>query len=66
MYKIQTANNRTEKRLRIYLQQRDNIKNKLNRLKIDPRRELDAHPLHGRLSGKWSCWLSSNIRIIYS
>ncbi len=66
MYKIQIANDKTEKRLREYIQQRNDIKNKLDRLKIDPRRELDAHPLHGKLAGKWSCWLGSNIRIIYS
>jgi len=42
------------------------IKEKLDKLKIDPRRNLGAHPLHGRLEGKWSCWLGSNIRMIYS
>lgn len=66
MYRFQIANTRTEKRLREYIRQREDIKNKLDRLKIDPRRELNAHPLHGRLTGKWSCWLGSNIRIIYS
>ncbi len=49
MYKIQIANDKTEKRLREYIQQRNDIKNELDRLKIDPRRELDAHPLHGKL-----------------
>ena len=39
---------------------------KLERLKTNPRAELGAHPLHGRLSGKWSCWLGDNIRMIYS
>ncbi len=66
MYDIHIANDKTEKRLREYIKQRGDIKNKLDRLKIDPRRELDAHPLHGRLAGKWSCWLGSNMRIIYS
>ncbi len=66
MYKIQIANDKAEKRLRKYIQQRNDIKNKLERLKVDPRRELGAHPLHGRLDGKWGCWLGSNIRIIYS
>lgn len=66
MYRLQIANDRTEKRLREYIEQRSDIKNKLDRLKIDPRRELDAHTLHGRLVGKWSCWLGSNIRMIYS
>ena len=49
MYKIQIANDKTEKRLREYIQQRNDIKNKLDRLKIDPRRELDAHTVHGKL-----------------
>ena len=66
MYKIQIASSKIEKMLRGYIQQRDDIKNKLDRLKIDPRRELNAHSLHGRLAGKWSCWLGSNIRIVYS
>ena len=43
---------------------RENIK--LERLKENPRERIGAHPLHGRLKGKWSCWLGSNIRIIYS
>lgn len=66
MYTLLIANDKAEKRLREYIQQREDIKNKLDRLKTDPRRELDAHPLHGRLDGKWSCWLGSNLRMIYS
>lgn len=66
MYEIFTANSKTEKRLLEFIKIRKDISEKLNRLKIDPRMELDAHPLHGRLSGKWSCWLGSNIRMIYS
>lgn len=66
MYKILTANTRVEKRLKEYIELRKNIRNKLERLKINPRNELGAHQLHGRLKGKWSCWLGSNIRIIYS
>ena len=61
-----TANRNVEKKLRDYIAIRDDIPNKLDRLKINPRRELDAHPLHGRLLGKWACWLGSNIRIVYS
>jgi len=52
MYKIQIANDKTEKRLRKYIHQRNDIKNKLDKLKINLRRELNAHPLHGRLAGK--------------
>lgn len=46
----------------MYLSLRKDIKNKLEKLKNNPRKELDAHKLYGRLKGKWSCWLSSNIR----
>ena len=66
MYKFFTANSKTEKRLKECIKTRKSIKNKLERLKINPRKEIGAHPLHGRLLGKWSCWLGSNIRIIYS
>jgi len=66
LYEIYIANKKTEKRLREYIKLREDIPEKLERLKIDPRRELDAHPLHGRLAGKWSCWLGSNLRLIYS
>ena len=61
MYKIFTANSKTEKRIMEYLLIRTDIKEKLNKLATDPRRANGAHPLHGRLTGKWSCWLGSNI-----
>ena len=41
------------------------IKDKIERLKIEPRKTNGAHLLHGKLAGKWSCWLGSNIRMIY-
>ena len=44
---------------------RKGIKDKLRQLKENPRREIGAHPLHGKLTGKWACWLGSNIRMIY-
>ncbi len=66
MYEIYTANNKTEKMLEHYLKIREDIANKLQKLKQSPRTEIGAHPLHGRLSGKWSCWLGSNLRMIYS
>ncbi|MEK6850889.1 MAG: type II toxin-antitoxin system mRNA interferase toxin, RelE/StbE family [Nanoarchaeota archaeon] len=65
-YSIFTANSKTEKRLKEYLLLRLDIRDKLDRLKTDPRRNNGAHPLHGRLAGKWACWLGSNIRMIYS
>ena len=66
MYKIFIASTKTEKRLQKYLCLRNDIRKKLQRLKNNPRKELGAHPLHGRLKGKWSCWIGSNLRIIYS
>ena len=65
MYKIFTANKKTEKILQKYISSRADIKNKLEKLKINPRKESGAHPLHGKLEGKWACWLGSNIRLIY-
>jgi len=66
MYKIFTANTKTEKILQKYISIKQNIKNKLDLLKINPRKYNGAHTLHGRLKGKWACWLGSNIRAIYS
>lgn len=65
MYRIFTANSKTEKILQEYISLRDDIKEKLDKLKSDPRKANGAHPLHGKLEGKWSCWLGSNIRMIY-
>lgn len=66
MYKLFIANKKTEKRLRYYIAIRKDIRSKLDRLKLNPRKEAGAHPLHGALAGKWTCWLGSNIRIVYS
>ena len=65
MYEIYTANNKTERRLKKYIKERQDIPKKLQRLKLSPRTEIGAHPLHGKLSGKWGCWLGSDIRMIY-
>jgi addiction module RelE/StbE family toxin len=65
MYSIYIANSKTDKRLREYISLRQDIMEKLERLKQEPRRANDAHLLHGRLEGKWSCWLGANIRLIY-
>lgn len=66
MYKLFTANSKSEKRLKEYLSTRQDVTEKLDKLKINHRRAIGAHPLHGRLNGKWSCWLGANIRMIYS
>jgi len=45
---------------------RIDIIGKLQKLKEDPRQNTSAHPLHGKLTGKWSCWLGSNLRMVYT
>lgn len=65
MYELVIASVKVEKRINEYLSSREDIKDKLVRLKDDPRRANGAHPLHGKLNGKWACWLGSNIRLIY-
>jgi len=56
MYSIYTANSKIEKRLNEYLQFRLDIKEKLERLMLEPRKANGAHPLHGKLDSIWSCW----------
>ena len=65
MYNLFTANSKTEKRLKEYILSRNDIKDKLDRLKENPYKANGAHQLHGKLAGKLACWLGSNIRIIY-
>jgi len=65
MYSIETFNKKVQKELEEYVSSRIGIKNKLKRLEVNPRKENGAHPLHGKLAGKWACWLGSNLRVIY-
>lgn len=65
MYKLFTANSKTEKILQEYLSSRGDIEDKLDRLKENPYKANRAHKLHGKLDDKWACWLGSNVRIIY-
>ncbi len=65
MYEIYSSNKKVEKKIIDYIVSRNDIKSKLERLKMNPRKECGAHPLKGRLKGKWSCWLGSNIRLVY-
>lgn len=65
MYDLFIANSKTEKILKKYISLRTDIKDKLNRLRENPYKANGAHPLHGKLKGKWACWLGSNIRTIY-
>jgi len=64
MYKI-FLNKKSEKALSALMKSRKDIKDKLDRLKENPYKSNGAHPLHGKLKGKWVCWLGSNIRMIY-
>ena len=66
MYSLYPANRKVERQLQEYLSHRADIKDKLQRLREDPRRANGAHRLHGKLERKWSCWLGANIRLIYS
>ena len=65
MYKIFTLTKKTEDNVEKYIRLRQDIKEKLERLKENPRKANGAHQLHGKLKGKWACWLGSNIRTIY-
>ncbi|MEK6951922.1 MAG: type II toxin-antitoxin system mRNA interferase toxin, RelE/StbE family [Nanoarchaeota archaeon] len=65
MYTINIIKNKVDKKLREFMKERQDIAKKLDRLRLDPRKECDAHPLEGRFKGQWSCWLGSNIRMIY-
>jgi len=65
MYKFTTRSKKAEKQFYAALSSRSDVKEKLQRLKINPRKELDAHKLKGKLDGKWSCWLGADLRLIY-
>jgi mRNA interferase YafQ len=32
---------------------------------LEPRKELQAHKLQGKLDGKWSCSLNYDLRMVY-
>jgi hypothetical protein len=55
MYSLFTANSKTEKLLKEIINQRNDITNKLNKLKENPYKANSAHLLHGKLNGKWAC-----------
>ena len=63
MYKITKRSRKAERQYNSYLS--TNLIEKLERLKNDPRMELDAHKLKGKLKGKWSCSLGADVRMIY-
>ena len=63
-YIIEISTTKIEKRLRSFIKKYPAIKSKLKRLQQNPRKVLDAHPLHGELEGLWSCHLSKNPDIV--
>jgi len=65
MYQLHVTNIKTENNIEKYVKLRQDIKEKLERLKENPRKANGAHQLHGKLKGKWACWLGSNIRAVY-
>jgi addiction module RelE/StbE family toxin len=65
MYVFVAINKRVDKKYTYYLQLRQDIRNKLQKVAESPRYACDSHPLHGHLDGKWGCWLGSNIRMVY-
>lgn len=65
MYTFTTRSRRAEKQFYEVIHLRVGISEKLELLKQDPRWNLNAHKLRGKLEGKWSCYLGWDIRIVY-
>ncbi len=65
MYKITTRSQKAEKQFYEILKSSHNVREKLEKLKLDPRRALDAHKLKGKLDGKWACSLGYDLRFVY-
>lgn len=65
MYKITTRSKKAEKQFHEVLNSRQGIPEKLELLKENPRKALDAHKLKGKLKGKWSCYLGWDLRMMY-
>ncbi len=63
MYKITTRSKKAEKQFYSFLDGKTT--KKLELLKQNPRTNLGAHKLKGKLKKFWSCWFGSNIRMIY-
>ena len=65
MYKFATRSKKAEKQFYEFVNLRKSVSEKLEKLKEDPRKHLDAHKLKGKLEGKWSCSLGYDIRMVY-
>ncbi|MBI2139163.1 hypothetical protein HYU13_06235 [Candidatus Woesearchaeota archaeon] len=57
MYRLTTLSRKAEKQFYAVVSSREGAKEKIEKLKLNPRAELDAPRLRGRLEGKWSCSL---------
>ncbi|HLD04524.1 MAG TPA: hypothetical protein VJG90_02280 [Candidatus Nanoarchaeia archaeon] len=64
MYEIAVLTKRVEKEFYKMLNSRPTIAEKLEKLKQEPRRALEAHKLKGKWEGFWSCYLGGDIRLI--
>lgn len=64
-YEFTIRSRKAEKQFYKILNSRQGIKEKLELLRKNPRKELNAHRLKGKLEGKWSCSLGKNIRLMY-
>lgn len=65
MYKLTTRSKKAEKQFYEIINFRESIPSKLEKLRNDPRKELGAHKLRGKLEGKWACSLGYDIRMVY-
>ncbi|HLC72984.1 MAG TPA: type II toxin-antitoxin system mRNA interferase toxin, RelE/StbE family [Candidatus Nanoarchaeia archaeon] len=65
MYIITTRSKKAERQYYEVLQSREDIPAKLEKLRENPRKELNAHKLKGKLEGKWSCYLGYDLRLVY-
>ena len=65
MYSFTTRSKKAEKQFYEILNSREGIKSKLELLQSEPRKQFNAHKLKGKLEGKWSCYLGSDIRLVY-
>ena len=65
MYKLTTRSKKAEKQFYDILNSREGIRAKLEKFVINPRKELDAHKLKGKLEDKWACSLGYDLRMTY-
>lgn len=65
MYALTTHSKKAEKQFYDALNSRKDMAIKLQKLMAEPRKELDAHKLKGKLEGKWICSLAYDLRMVY-